>query len=73
MFQKSLKRCTAKKDGKYITPDLKVETLADIYTLYVLNAEIPINDFWNQDVTFLELVYFNKLAWNNWSKNPKER
>lgn len=54
-------------------PNLAVETIADVYTLYVLNNGIPQEDFWYQDILFLESVYFNKLAWNNWEKNPKER
>lgn len=54
-------------------PTLEFESVADVYTLYVLNAGIPHDDFWNQDILFLENVYFNKMAWNSWEKNPKER
>lgn len=54
-------------------PKLEFETVADVYTLYVLNTGIPHDDFWNQDILFLEDVYFNKIAWNYWERNPKER
>lgn len=54
-------------------PTLEFESVADVYTLYVLNAGIPHDDFWNQDILFLEDVYFNKMAWNSWENNPKER
>jgi len=39
----------------------------------VLHAGIPAEDFWNLDIRFLELVYINKLAWDSYLKNPKER
>ncbi len=54
-------------------PDLKINTLADIYTLYVLIAGIPENTFWNFDIRFLDLVYINKMSWDSYIKNPKER
>ena len=74
MFQKSLNMATKRdKNKKYIIPFLQVKTIADIYTLYVLNAGIPAEDFWNKDIHFLDLVYIDKLAWNNYIKNPKER
>lgn len=73
MFQKSLKKCTANRKSKYITPNLEIHSVADVYTLYVLNAGIPHEDFWNQDVLFLESVYFDKIAWNRWENNPRER
>ena len=66
-------KVTNKTQGKYRMPDLEVKTIADVYTLYVMNAGIPHDDFWNQDIIFLETVYFNKMAWNRWEKNPKER
>lgn len=73
MFQKSLKKYTAKKKSKFLSPNIEIKTIADIYTLYVLNVGIPSEDFWNQDVIFLETVYLNKVTWNNWQNNPKER
>nr|DAU50678.1 MAG TPA: hypothetical protein [Caudoviricetes sp.] len=39
----------------------------------MLNAKIPSEDFWNQDINFLESVYFNKMTFNKWENNPKER
>ena len=66
MFQKSLQAVTKKVGKKYRTPNLKIETIEDIYTLFVLNANIPAEAFWNQ-------VYLNKIAWDNYMKNPKER
>lgn len=51
----------------------KIKTIADIYTLYVLYAGIPVDDFWTKNVGFLENVYIDKLAWDSYIKNPKER
>ena len=73
MFQKSLQAVTKKVGKKYRTPNLKVETIEDIYTLFVLNSNIPAEDFWNQDIRFLEIVYLNKIAFDNYIHNPKER
>lgn len=58
---------------KYVRADYKIKTLADIYTLYVLVVGIPENTFWNTDIRFLDLIYINKLAWDNYVQNPKER
>ncbi len=73
MFQNSLKKYTVNRKGKYLSPKLEICTVADIYTLYVLNAGIPYEEFWNQDILFLESVYFNKMTFNRWENNPKER
>ena len=71
MFQNSLKKYTVNRKGKYLSPKLEICTVADIYTLYVLNAGIPYEEFWNQDILFLESVYFNKMTFNRWENNPK--
>lgn len=75
MFQKSLLEATSKKNKKkkFVKPKLKVETMADIYTLFVLVRGIPAEDFWNLDIRFLDFVYMNKIAWDSYVKNPKER
>lgn len=75
MFQKSLLEATNKKNKnkKYVKPKLKVETMADIYTLFVLVRGIPAEDFWSLDIRFLDYVYMNKIAWDSYINHPKER
>ena len=75
MFQKSLLEATSKKNKrkKFVKPKLKVETMADIYTLFVLVRGIPAEDFWNHDIRYVDFVYMNKIAWDSYVNNPKER
>ncbi len=66
-------KVTNRSGNKFLKPNLEINTVADFYTLYVLNAGVPSKDFWNLDIVFLENVYFNKMAWTSWENNPKER
>jgi hypothetical protein len=36
-------------------------------------AGIPENTFWHTDIRFLDLVYIDKMAWDAYKNNPKER
>ena len=41
--------------------------------MYVLVAGIPEHTFWNTDIRFLELVFIDKMAWDSYKQNPRER
>ena len=75
MFQKSLKAATGKNKSKkkIVIPKLKVCTIADLYTLFVLVENFPSEDFWNLDIRFLDLTYANKKSWDSYLNNPKVR
>ena len=72
-FRKALKRATAKNRSKIVNPKLVFEDVWDKYTLYVLVFHISETVFWEEDIRNVEKVALNKIAYDGWSANPRER
>lgn len=68
-----MKKATAKTRSKIVNPKLIIEDVWDKYTLYVLVFRISEDVFWNEDIRDVEKVALNKIAYDGWSANPKER
>ena len=71
-FQEGFKRVTKKEKSKYQKPNIHIETVADMYVFYVQIYGIDIQTFWNSDVSFLDNIVENKIAYENYVSNPKE-
>ena len=55
-----------------MVPDIHIETLADMYVYFVHIDGIAEATFWNSDITFLEKIHENIVAYENYINNPKE-
>lgn len=55
-----------------MAPKLQIETVEDMYVLYVLNAKIDATTFWHEPIASVERIYSGKLAFDGWSNSPKE-
>ena len=43
-----------------------------MYVFYVQINEIDAQTFWNSDISFLDNIVANKVAYDNYINNPKE-
>ena len=73
-FRKPFIKNTGKiKGSKIKIPKFKLEDIEDYYTYYVLILGISEDLFWNIDLSSLEGIVANKVAYDNYISYIKQR